>query len=348
MPIAHKTAGMWLNGTMTRLTEVHWSIVPSQTSSPYVIDVVGEIERQGVRVSRMSVRALARQKAQVVHIQWPEHVSRGPGRIRTIAKSLRAAGILAVCQSRGHRIVLTAHNLEPHLTSSRFDEWFRRRVEHLADAIVVMAHGHARELEESGVADVRRRARVIRHPMAAGQDRAPNTKRGPLVVLGLLASYHRPHDVVRALAALGSTRPVVVVGAVGEAEVLDELRALEADHAWLDLRPGFMPDDELDRLITESSAIVALQQHPFNSGAPFVAIPNGRPVVLTTSALAEDLARTIGDDWVYPLPADLESLDLTAFESFLRRERRPPDFDGYRVETVGAQHIDLYRELQAR
>jgi hypothetical protein len=323
-------------------SSVHWSVVPSQTSSPYVHQLTERLEAHGVAIKRMSLRELLRSRRQVVHIHWPEHVSHGGGRAQTAAKGARSLLILAVCRMRDHRIVLTAHNIEPHLASNRVDRTFRRGVERIATMIHVMVPEHVGELEESGVANVQGRAVVIRHLIGRAEHPPPPNSSGPLVALGLIASYHQPVEFVEALGAAGSKRPVVIAGSVGEAETADRLATLASTYPWLDYRPGFLPEPQLMELIGTASAMVALQRSPFNSGTPAFAIPLGLPVIMTASSSSADMARTIGAAWVHEVPKNLTDLDLQELEDFLGAARPLPDLDHHDPDLVARQHIDMY------
>jgi hypothetical protein len=338
---------LWLNCCVSG-PRVHWSVMPTLTSSIYISSLVSALEDLGVDVRRMSLRTLARSSGELVHIQWPEHVSSAPGRFRRTAKGIRSLVLVGVIRARGHRIVLTAHNLEPHFPTNVVDRIFRRTVEGMAEEIVVMAPGQIEELEAAGVENVRHRAVLIRHPVRSPLEAPTASHDGALLMLGMIASYHQPCEFVEALAAAGSTRRVIVVGAVGEQETLASLDRLAEAHEWLETLPGFLPDDELLSVLASTTALVALQRRPFNSGAPFFALPQGLPVILSESALVDDLIEMVGAEWVHPVPRDPLRMDVDALERFLRVERNELDLSPFAPSLIAEQHVQVYENVASR
>lgn len=324
---------------------MHWSVTPELTTSTYVSSVVEALRDRGVDVQRMTLRSLLRSSNELVHIQWPEHVSSGPGTLRRLAKGARSLVLLQALRRKGHRVVLTAHNLEPHLPMSRIDRMFRRGVERIARAIIVMAPGHVDELETAGLRDVHRRAVLVRHPAGRPLEATSTSDRQALLILGLIASYHQPVEFIEALAAAGSTRRIVIAGEVGELETLDALNALAAQHSWVDVRPGFLDGAEFLEVLESTVALVALQRRPFNSGAPFFAFPQGLPVILTEGPLATDLAKQVGPGWVHSLPRDPMATDVAALDRFLSEEREAPDLSAFAPSLIAKQHVDLYEAI---
>lgn len=320
-------------------------MVPSLTASIYISSLVTALEDQGVDVQRMSLRTLARSSGELVHIQWPEHVSNAPGRLKGMVKGARSLLLLGVLRARQHRVLLTAHNPEPHFPSNVVDRIFRRSIERMAEEIIVMAPGQVAELEAAGIANVRGRASVVRHPMRLPRDVPSTSPDGALLLLGIIASYHQPCQFVEALAAAGSTRSVIVVGSVGEQETLKSLERLAETHEWLDVRAGFLPDDDLVDLLDSTAAIVALQRNAFNSGAPFFAFPHGLPVVLSESALVDDLRQIVGPEWVHSVPRDPREMDVRALEAFLSEERHDVDLSPFSPALIAEQHVTIYERV---
>lgn len=345
---------MSVNGPSPKVDQqrVVWSVTPDQSRSPYIGDIVGGLRSAGWTVDSLSLRNLASTKGQIVHIQWPEHVSQGPTRAKTAAKHLRAAGLLAAIRLRKHRVVVTAHNIAPHGKSDPFDAWFRSQILSLAEVMVVLVPGHEVELRRLGQVHPNQRIVVSAHPVVPETPQAPhqreagepNTQSG-LIVLGLIHPYHRILEFVDALIAQSSTRPVHIIGSSADSDLVDELEQRAAKYDWLSISSGYLSDEELAPVVAGAAAVVSLQKVPFNSGAPFFALARNLPVVLTKGSQAADMKEVVGDGWIFEAPTNVQSLDVAALDSWLAQEREAPRLDRYTVEAVATEHIDMYELL---
>lgn len=330
------------------ITRVFWSVTPAQTSSPYIRDIANEIEARGCRIEPLSLRAVATTTKEVVHIQWPEHVSRGPSAAVTLAKHARAVGLLAALRMRKHSIVLTAHNRAPHGDSDAVDAWFRRAVQRHAAATILLVPEHQQALESDGAIHANTIVRTIPHPTHPPDeplDLAPHAERRELVVLGQIHPYHQIEEFVTALEAQGNTRPVLVVGGVGDDELLHSLQTAADRLPWLRVRPGFAADDELEPILSRAAAIVSLQRNTFNSGGPFYALPRNLPIIMSAGAQANDLIDHAGADWVYPVPTRVADLDVAEMHAWLDRERMQPSLEHFTIGAIAVSHIELYELL---
>lgn len=326
-----------------------WSVTPDQTNSPYVRDLVGAIESAGWAVETLTLRALIRQSRALVHIQWPEHVSRGPRPLITLLKHVRAAMIIAALRARKHRVILTAHNRSPHGESDAFDAWFRRAAQRLSVATILLVPEHEALLRNDDALHRRSLVVTIPHPMhppAEPIDLLPEVDRTQLLILGQIHPYHRILELINALDANGNNRRVLVAGGVGDHALFDELEQLATTREWLTVRPGFADDAVLGPILAETAALVSLQRNVFNSGGPFYALPRGLPVVVSAGPQADDLIRSVGEDWVFPVPDDVATLDTEELNAFLDRPRSDLDLDSFDVAVIARQHTELYELLR--
>ena len=354
---------LWLNSAMSRaalpnsgraspplVKHVLWSVTPAQTASPYIRDIVGAIEDRGWAVRFLTLKELMSSSNQVVHIQWPEHVSRGATARATALKNARSLAIVAALRLRRHTVVLTAHNRAPHGASNRVDRIFRRAVQQQARATVTLVAGHEQTLRADGAIAHGSQVVTIPHPTHAPDSPlslAPEDERRTLVVLGQIHPYHQIEEFVAALHEACNLRPVVVVGGVGDRPLLDRLEMLAHSREWLTVRPGFASDADLVPILSNAAAIVSLQRNTFNSGGPFYALPRGLPIIINAGPQADDLAEHAGEDWVYPVPADVSTLDFNDFESWLNRPRSAMDLSHYEVGAIADRHIELYELLRS-
>lgn len=338
---------------MTRHTStpnrVVWSVTPGQTRSTYVRQLVPALRERGWQVDDLSLLDLARTERELVHIQWPEHVSRSPKQLQTLLKHARAAALLAVFKARNHRVVLTAHNLAPHNKHDAVDRWFRAQLFKAAAAVVVLVPEHEAELRDAGQIENEPMVSSIRHPI-----QMPSTPCVPLdsaeslMILGVVHPYHRILEFVDAMAAAGSTRKIMIVGGVADQDLADQLVSRSEEHQWIQMFGRYVSDAELEPLLAETAAIVSLQRDPFNSGGPFFALGHRIPVIMTESAQSRSLRSEIGDDWIFEVPVDESALDVGRLDAWLERTRAEPDTTPYEPDAVAAAHALLYETVSGR
>lgn len=331
---------------MTTKRRVLWSVTPDQTTSNYIKQLAPAIENHGWQVATLSLRELSSTTGQLVHVQWPEHVSRGLSKQATAIKHARALGLLAAMKRRNHKVVLTAHNISPHFASNAFDSWFRSSIIDLAATMVILVPEHEKELRRLGLISPQTSVHVIRHhvdTVADGAKRFGESK--SLLVLGLIDPYHRNLEFIDALIARGNTRPVEIVGRAANPTLVDDLNRRAQCHDWLTVRPGFVSSEDLETLLERTAAVVSLQRPVFNSGGPFVALPRNIPAVLSKGAQARDIIDVVGDAWVFEVPQPEDKLDLEAFEQWLAQDRQTPDLSSLSVEDAARKHIEMYELL---
>jgi len=332
---------------MTR-PRVFWSVTPEQTKSPYIRDIADEISARGWRVEPFSLRDLLATSGEVVHVQWPEHVSRGSSTMSTAAKHARTLPLLAALRLRNHSVVLTAHNRAPHGTSDAIDAWFRSRLEALAEAVIVLVPGHEDTLRSDGA--IGPHARVVSIPHPVHWPPAPIefvAERNLLVVLGQIHPYHQIEEFIEAFDHAVCPYDVLIAGGVGDTELTDQLQQRAAENDWLTVRPGFATDADLAPFLARAAAVVSLQRRTFNSGGPFFALPRNLPIIMTAGAQAEHLSATVGTEWVFPVPASVHDLDCAELNAWLGHNRSVPDLSSFNLDEIAALHIELYGLLHS-
>ena len=326
---------------------VLWSVVPEQTSSPYVRDIVGSLRGSGWTVEPLSLQRLLSSTNEIVHIQWPEHVSRGASTPATLAKHLRTAPLLGALQARGHCVVVTAHNRAPHGTSDAVDSWFRSQLLTRADTIVVLVPGHGTELQAASAGGTHTEFRTIPHPIHAPESPIDQQEtRDLLIVLGQIHPYHLIEEFLDGFDPEQCSVDVLVAGGVGDAELVDRLENRARTNDWLTVMPGFADEATLQPHLRRCAAIVSLQHNTFNSGGPFFALPRNIPIVMSAGAQADDLIATVGPEWVFPV-TDPRSLDCVALHGWLRGGREQPTLERFSLEAITAAHIELYELLRS-
>lgn len=279
-------------------------------ANPYQRELRAALEGRGVSVS--GARAPGRDpvailrswlkhgRAPVVHLHWTHNYlgQRADGSSARFGR-VRAAlflGQLRILRAFGVRIVWTVHNLGHHdgTGTARLNARVHRRLVGLSDVVIC----HCEAALESAVATYEIRAR--------DQERLHVIPHGNYVdVYG----PSRPRDEARrSLGLPADTRVLLFAGAVraykGLAELAAAFRGVEradvrlviagkpatygdaqeltdaaAADARIDLRLGFVPDDELALLLGAADAVVLPFRDILTSGSAILAMSYGRAVI---------------------------------------------------------------------
>jgi glycosyltransferase involved in cell wall biosynthesis len=206
----------------------------------------------------MLLNRLKRLEPDVVHVQWlprPELDERWVRRLRQPS-------------------VLTAHDILPRRPKA-LEVW--PRVVGLFDRVVVHSERAVARLHELGLANVTR----IPHPVFESPSPLAPPSGSTLLFFGLIRDYKGLDALVRALADVPEARLVVAGDPVDPVEPLQALaRELGVDDR-IEWRLGFVPGDEVPRLMDEAAIVVLPYRELDSSGVLATAIGYGRPVVVT-------------------------------------------------------------------
>ncbi len=273
--------------------------------NPYLEHLAGALEEQGDRViwlgdetpSHLANLLLLpltlvrhrRAGARLVHVHWAfpfalGHLARVPFH-RHLSLALFVAFLTTVRLLR-MRLVWTAHNVLPHDRVFPDDVRARRRLVRAADLVIVHAPGVADDLRARlGVAP--RAVRVIPHgPLRVAEAPAPERPAGPttdVLFFGAILPYKGVDDLLHAMRRVAPEHQVrlTVAGRCDDDLLLGRLvkASVPVAHA-VDLRIGFVPDDEVAALLGAADALVLPYRSVTTSGAAILGLGHGVPVVV--------------------------------------------------------------------
>jgi glycosyltransferase involved in cell wall biosynthesis len=286
-------------------------------------------------VGRM-LRAIGVMRPDVVHVQW---VVRPQVDLRWVER-LR----------RRRPVVLTVHNVLPHEGAADAD---RRRELYLAfDRVVVHTREGAELVEGFGVPA----ERIVRIPHGTF-DAPPAAIEPPsgrtLLFFGLIRRYKGLDTLVRALAEVPDARLVIAGDPIDPAEPTRELARELGIDGRIDWRLGYLPDEEVERLMREAAmAVFPYLSGSSASGTLATALGHGRPAVVT-DVLGETVAEHGAGRVVRPndptaLASAIRSLldDPAALEEAYRGTERAREALSW--SAIAAAHEALYADLLAR
>ena len=240
---------------------------------------------------RRLLRRLRELEPDVVHVQWLALPRLDVRWLRRVATGLPT--------------VYTAHHALPRDAGARVDA--RRQVYDIVRRVVVHSRQRVDDLAAMGIA--RKRIAYIPHPVFELDTPAePEPPVGStLLFFGLIRAYKGLDVLVRALAELPGARLVVAGDPLDSVEPAKELaRELGVD-GRIDWRLGFLPEDEVARLMAAATLVVLPYLRTDASGVLATAIGHGRPVVVSDVGSLGETVREFGLGEVAP-PGDAHAL----------------------------------------
>lgn len=339
--------GARIEGTVRgRPTRVLHSMAGPDGEVTRYADHMAAVEAPGVHVSFFSWRRALVGNYDIFHVHWPEYLARTSRGARGWGKRAAMRLLIVRLRLKGTPVVWTMHNLDPHEAASRGEQ---SRANALLNQVrvcialnpaqpsplqvptVYIPHGHYKE-------------RFARHPRSSSEV-------GRIVFFGLIRPYKNVPRLIEAFAE--AARPGEFLSVVGKpqeewlrTEIVEAAAGIE--QVGLDLR--FVADEELVAEVTRAQLVVLPYLEMNNSGALFVALSLGRPVLVPRSAVNEAIAAEVGPEWIRLFDGEMTSDVLRRGLEWSQspRTERTPAMTQRDWDAIGARHRELYLSLADR
>lgn len=298
------------------------ALYPVLTANPYTELFSHSIERFGLRVTEYRPgRLLNALGARALHVHWPEHATNSKSIVRRLAKATIFLSEVALLKLTGTRIIWTAHNSSPHerdwLARTTVEVFLR-----MTDAVV--------HLSETGRQTVERD-----HSFLADR---------PFVIVdhGDTSTPYRAIAVDRSKAReeLGVRPGDVVVGTLGRRrgyKALDELDdsvakipglRLVSPRAERQTGSTVAPPSELSLVLAAADLIVLPYKSVLHSGAAWVSLCSGVPVLAPDLGAFRELQERFGDSALrlYDPPLGPSALEAAVGWALGPRVSKPASF----------------------
>lgn len=291
-------------------------LLPDYTAhNPYQWELATAMMRRGVQVElcdgygRWPLFAARRSipDVDVVHLHWPEHYLPSAGAARLLAAAGRLLLQVVSLRAAGTRVTWTVHNLQRHdakhpalerLVFSALARSVSSMIVHCSSATGAVASTYRLGRRAS------RRMHVVPHGTFAGVygDAVPRVEARARLALGddecvfLHLGQVRPYRGVRELVRAFRAVPVphvrlLVAGRSPDPHLTSELRAAARADPRIDVRPEFIPPEDVATYLGAADVVVAPYRSVLTSGNVVLAMSYGRPVIAPRlGCLGEDLA----------------------------------------------------------
>lgn len=309
-------------------------------TNPYLTQLYRALpENVGLRYFSMREALLSRYD--VLHVHWPEYLMRHPSRAGTWAKRACAALLLLRLQLTHTPVVRTLHNLQPHESQGRVEQWLLGWMDRLTRRwIRINAVTPARPPFTDTILHGHYSDWFARFPQPASQ-------RGRLLHFGLI----RPYKGVETLLEVVRDTPdpllqLRICGNPANAEVRRTVEDACAADARISAHLAYVDDAELAREVGQSELVVLPYKQMHNSGTLLLALSLHRPVLAPWSESNAAVAEEVGPGWVHLYRGELDSQVLVDALARLRDTPRSaaPDLSRRDWPKIGLQHYRTYLE----
>jgi beta-1,4-mannosyltransferase len=278
---------------------------PHGRANPYQRLMVQALGEQGLEVRLEKgcgelLRAALGRRFDILHLHWISGSILGSSVPGTLIKSAKFIATLLFFRFRGTRIFWTIHNLQRHeRKQERLERALSVLIARLADKVLV--HG------DSAVSTVRRflridpgRVLVLPHGNYEGHPRPEKTRvelreeigASPGVPIFLFFGMIRPYkgvpELIRAFHAVPGQAKLLIAGSIRRDQIAAELREIAACDPRVEIRPGYLPEEELAGLLEAADCVVLPYRDVFSSGSVLLALTFSRPVIAPKIGLIPD------------------------------------------------------------
>ncbi|MCM3697158.1 glycosyltransferase [Microbacterium oleivorans] len=279
----------------------------------------------------------------VLHFQWPENLLRASGSFKRLAKRAAFAMLLIRLRLGRRPIVVTIHNLAPHETQSRIEEFLLKRIHSAAAAFVAL--NDTEDLSRWG------QTRVVTIPH--GDYRQKVSRRSPesaverrVLFFGSIRSYKNVPSLIHAAAGVDGVE-VIVAGKPWNSQIGADIKRAAHQYGNVVLRLDELPESELFPLIATAETVAVPYTSLYNSGVIFLALTIGVPVLAPSTASTRRLRDEVGPQWLSLYDGDLTSADVARALDVARSLRTQRENPGPRLNErdwrrIGQAYEQLY------
>jgi beta-1,4-mannosyltransferase len=328
---------------------------PKPTTNPYLVMLAESLRAiPGVTVKTFAWRTALFGQYDVFHAHWPEILVTGHSPVKTLAKQLLTAALVARLRMTRTPHVRTVHNVGAPEGFSRIQRMLLTLIERRttlrirlnpttdipSGPFVTIPHGHYRDW-------------FARYP---AREAVP----GQLGYFGLIRRYKGVEGLLTAFSDIDTAALSVEASSLGalslrigghpsSTELAETVRGLAAADPRIALQLAFLSDGEVVELVTSSELVVLPYRFMHNSGGALAALSLDRPVLLPDNAVNRLLSGETGAGWVHLYAGELTSEALVAALSDLRVDRPDgrPDLSARDWSRAGAAHLAAYRQAVA-
>ncbi|MBF4457327.1 hypothetical protein [Pseudoclavibacter sp. VKM Ac-2867] len=289
-------------------------------------------------------------KYDVFHAHWPEYLLQANSRVSRFLRLFAFSFIRPVLTLRGKPIVVTVHNLQAHSGVGRAQERLTTKFREAADLRVFLNEfdlSNAAYREGDVVIPHGDYGRVIA-PFRSEVSAIAATP-GRVLLFGGLRANKGISMLIDSFSEIDdSNLSLQICGRAQDPGFLQRLATLVSADQRVTLEARELQDRELAIRIREAQLIALPYPDLYNSGALFMALTLGRPVLVPDSPTARELQQEFGGDRVHLFQGKLTgSVVASALSGTIVSDDSIPEHLGERREwtRIGRAYTEIYSKV---
>lgn len=314
---------------------------PRPTTNPYIVMLAEALRSiEGIEVMHFDWRVALTGDYDVLHVHWPETLTRGSRLPRTALRHSASAALVARLRMRGTPVVRTLHNIDPHEPPPPITRRILNALDGLTVATISLnpATPPLRGLPNVVIPHGHYRTWFAQYPAAP-------SRAGTMVSFGAIRPYKNLPELVAVVRGMPDPDlRLDIAGPAPDPVLVQSLSSQVGDDSRIHLRPQFIEDGELVAMVTGCQVVVLPYREMHNSGAALAALSLGRPVLVPANEVTEDLATEVGPGWVHRYTGHLTAEAVRAALADRRPEGALPDLRARDWHQAGERHAQVYRE----
>jgi glycosyltransferase involved in cell wall biosynthesis len=242
------------------------------------------------------------------------------------------------------KFVWVVHNLEPHDGGSMKSGLTSRLFLRLLNGVILLSRYSRDELHRLYRQTRSLPALVTVHGRYEPLTGPPGNfvaaeRRNRLLFFGMIRNYKNVDRLV-AEACKVELAPfsLTVTGVCQDEDLECRIRAAAGEDMRIDLdiRNGFVPDEELERVIDAHDAVVLPYRNILNSGVALHALGRNKPILAPRIGSLPELQREVGEEWVHLFDGEITADHITRFLAGLDACTSPaPDLSAFEWRRIG-------------
>lgn len=328
----------------------HWN------QNPY-ISLLSEALSPNTQLIGFSWRRALLGRYSVVHLHWPEYLTRHDSKLVRITARLFLFLWIVRISLTNTPIVKTVHNLAPHQKSThKIDRLLLGQLQRLYCANVWLQEpelsGYRSSLTDVVIPHGNYN-KWVREVVRTDQSQHLFTQRTSsihlrLLCFGILREYKNIHEPIEALKSLPLANVMLkIAGAAPDSSYFSSLESSAAGDPRIELSAGRVSDAELVAIILASDVVVVPYADVFNSGVVLLALTLGRPVAMKSNQITEDLKSEYGHEWIitYRDTFDTEVLEQLLGSASELGGPVPPMSPKRSWTEIALKHQQVYKQV---
>lgn len=307
-------------------------------SNPYNELLSDHLEAECCRVEEFTLRRALIDRADIVHIHWPQSSARGSLR-GALKRSLNLWFRLAVQKIRGAKVVWTVHNIHAH---DQNNMWLERllmaMILPMVDGLVFLSES-SRSVGYTEIPSLAAKPHVViphgvygdRYSTSLSSSEAREQFGLPVFdhVIGFIGDIRPNKGLFRLLTAVESIEPettLFIAGQIGSPlsfrkKTEEKIKDLQRKGHRIVFRHHRLGDAEMAAAIRACDIIAMPYREIANSGLAILVLEHGARILASDAPIFREIQREVGGWWIQIVDGEWTGMSI---ESALR-VRKPVD-----------------------